>query len=66
MKRIAVLTPGFVADCVETLEEIAGQNKDFFLEEGGEQFAALPCLNDSDEGMDVIEHVVRRELVGWV
>ncbi|ESR26455.1 Ferrochelatase, protoheme ferro-lyase [Lutibaculum baratangense AMV1] len=66
VKRIAVLTPGFVADCVETLEEIAGQNKEFFEEEGGEHFAALPCLNDSEEGMDVIEHVVRRELAGWV
>ncbi len=66
VKRIAVVTPGFVADCVETLEEIAEQNKEIFLEHGGEKFAALPCLNDSDEGMRVIETVVRRELGGWV
>ncbi len=66
VKRIAVITPGFVADCVETLEEIAQQNREFFEEEGGEQFAAIPCLNDSEEGMDVLEHVVRRELQGWI
>lgn len=66
IRRLAVVTPGFVADCVETLEEIAGQNREFFEHEGGEHFAAIPCLNDSDEGMDVIETVVRRELAGWV
>lgn len=65
VKRLAVITPGFVADCVETLEEIAGQNREFFLHEGGEQFAAIPCLNDDAEGMEVIEAVVRRELAGW-
>ncbi len=65
VKRLAVVTPGFVSDCVETLEEIAGQNREFFEHEGGEQFAAIPCLNDSNEGMDVIETVVRRELAGW-
>jgi len=66
VKRLAVVTPGFVADCVETLEEIAEQNKEFFLEHGGEEFAAIPCLNDSEEGMRVIEAVVRRELGGWI
>jgi protoporphyrin/coproporphyrin ferrochelatase len=65
IRRIAIVTPGFVADCVETLEEIAEQNKEFFLEHGGEQFAAIPCLNDSEEGMRVIEAVVARELSGW-
>jgi len=66
VKRLAVVTPGFVADCVETLEEIAEQNKEIFLEHGGEHFAALPCLNDSPEGMRVIETVVDRELAGWI
>lgn len=66
VKRLAVITPGFVADCVETLEEIAQQNREFFEEEGGERFAAIPCLNDSEEGMSVIETVVRRELSGWI
>ena len=66
VRRLAVTCPGFVADCVETLEEIAGENAEIFHEHGGERFAAIPCLNDSDEGMRVIEHVVRRELQGWV
>jgi protoporphyrin/coproporphyrin ferrochelatase len=66
VKRLAVVTPGFVADCVETLEEIAGQNAEIFHEHGGEKFAAIPCLNDAAEGMRVIETVVRRELGGWI
>ncbi|MCX5572295.1 ferrochelatase [Kaistia nematophila] len=66
VKRIAVVMPGFSADCVETLEEIAGENAEIFKHNGGEHFAALPCLNDSPEGMAVIEHIVRRELLGWV
>lgn len=66
LKNLAVVTPGFVADCVETLEEIAIQNGENFRAGGGENFAALACLNASAGGMDVIEHVVRRELSGWM
>lgn len=65
-KRIAVINPGFVADCLETLEEIAVAARETFLEAGGEQFAHIPCLNDSADGLDVIEQVVRREIQGWV
>ena len=66
VKRIAVLNPGFVSDCLETLEEIAEQAAESFLHNGGEKFAHIPCLNDSPEGMAVLEAVVRRELSGWV
>jgi ferrochelatase len=66
VKRIAILTPGFVADCVETLEEIAQENKEIFLEHGGEKFSFIPCLNDSDAGIGVLTHVIKRELQGWV
>ncbi|RIY00904.1 ferrochelatase [Aureimonas flava] len=66
IKRIAVLNPGFVSDCLETLEEIAGEAGDIFREHGGEHFSHIPCLNDSEGGMDVIEHMVRRELGGWI
>jgi protoporphyrin/coproporphyrin ferrochelatase len=66
VKNIAVITPGFSADCLETLEEIAGENAEFFHHEGGTNFAAIPCLNDSTEGMEVIRQVVMRELKGWV
>jgi ferrochelatase len=66
VKRIAVMNPGFVSDCLETLEEIAGQAAESFHRNGGEKFAHIPCLNDSADGMRVLETVVRRELMGWV
>ena len=66
VKRVAVLAPGFVADCLETIEEIGVENRDFFLEAGGERFARIDCLNDGEGGMTVIENVVRRELQGWI
>ncbi|HLP66616.1 MAG TPA: ferrochelatase [Rhizobium sp.] len=66
VKRIAVINPGFVSDCLETLEEIAGEAAESFHEHGGEKFVHIPCLNDSPEGMRVLEKVVRRELQGWV
>jgi ferrochelatase len=66
VKRIAVINPGFVADCLETLEEIAVMARDSFLEAGGTDFAHIPCLNDGAEGMAVLEAVVRRELKGWI
>jgi ferrochelatase len=66
VKNIAVCMPGFTADCLETLEEIAVENAEIFKHNGGENFAAIPCLNDSVKGVRVIEHVVRRELMGWV
>ncbi len=66
VKSIAVVTPGFAADCLETLEEIAGEGGEIFHENGGESFAFIPSLNDSEEGMAVIETIVRRELAGWL
>ena len=66
VKKLAIIAPGFSADCVETLEELSGEAGEFFEENGGEQFAVIPCLNDSDYGMDVIEKLVRRELSGWI
>jgi protoporphyrin/coproporphyrin ferrochelatase len=66
VRRVAVVMPGFSADCLETLEEIAQENAEIFKHNGGEQFAAIPCLNDSDAGMDVIRQLVLRELQGWI
>jgi protoporphyrin/coproporphyrin ferrochelatase len=66
VKNIAVITPGFSADCLETLEEIAMENAEIFKHAGGENFAAIPCLNDSPPGMAVIRDIVSRELKGWV
>jgi ferrochelatase len=66
VKRIAVMNPGFVSDCLETLEEIAGEAGEIFHHNGGEKFVHIPCLNDSEGGMNVLETVLRRELQGWV
>jgi len=66
VKNLAVVTPGFSADCLETLEEIAVENAHIFKQNGGENFAAIPCLNDSEAGMAVISHLVLRELQGWI
>jgi ferrochelatase len=66
VKNLAVITPGFSADCLETLEEIAMENAEIFRHAGGENFAAIPCLNDSQGGMAVIRDIVVRELKGWI
>jgi ferrochelatase len=66
VKSIAVVTPGFSADCLETLEEIAVENAHLFKKHGGKNFAAIPCLNDSGPGMLVIWQLALRELKGWV
>jgi ferrochelatase len=65
VKNLAIVAPGFTADCLETLEELAGENAEIFHHHGGENFAAIPCLNDSAAGMQVIAHIVQRELKGW-
>jgi ferrochelatase len=66
VKNIVVMTPGFSADCLETLEEIAVENARAFKRAGGENFAAIPCLNDSEAGMLMIWQLAMRELKGWV
>lgn len=66
VKRVAVLTPGFVSDCLETLEEIGAELRHSFLAEGGENFARLDCLNDSEDGLRALETIARRELSGWL
>ncbi|HEX5600253.1 MAG TPA: ferrochelatase [Hyphomicrobiaceae bacterium] len=66
VKKLLLIAPGFTADCLETLEELEVENREIFMENGGEKFTYVPALNASPEGMRVIEHVVRRELMGWV
>ncbi|APG62119.1 ferrochelatase [Sphingorhabdus lutea] len=65
-KNIAIFAPGFSVDCLETLEELAIAGQEQFLEAGGEKFAYLPCLNDSDIGMEMLVKLLRRELSGWI
>lgn len=65
-RRLAVAAPGFSADCVETLEELAIAGREQFEEAGGEDYAVLSCLNAGDEGMAMLEELARRELAGWI
>ncbi|HEY4548021.1 MAG TPA: ferrochelatase [Pedomonas sp.] len=66
VRSVAVLAPAFSADCIETLDELAVENKELFLHAGGEAFSYIPCLNASEGGMAVLETLVRRELAGWL
>jgi protoporphyrin/coproporphyrin ferrochelatase len=66
VKNLVVVTPGFSADCLETLEEIKVENARMFMRHGGENFAAIPCLNDSEAGMLMLWRLAMRELKGWV
>jgi ferrochelatase len=66
IKRIAVATPGFSADCLETLEELGIRGRETFVRAGGTDFALLDCLNDSPEGSAMLEHLIHRELAGWL
>jgi len=66
VRNIAVVTPGFAADCLETLEEIALRAKEVFLRQGGENFAYLPCLNASAEAITLYQRLMSRELSGWI
>lgn len=65
-KHVAVITPGFAADCLETLEEIAIQNKEIFLSHGGNQYDVIPCLNASQTGINMLTTLIKQELQGWV
>jgi protoporphyrin/coproporphyrin ferrochelatase len=64
--RVAITAPGFSADCLETLEELAIRGRDTFLAAGGTHFAYLPCLNDSAEGIEMLRSIIGRELEGWL
>jgi len=66
VRNIAVVTPGFSADCLETLEEIALRAKEAFLSAGGEKFAYLPCLNASPDAITLYQRLIGRELSGWI
>jgi ferrochelatase len=66
IKRVAVAAPAFSVDCIETLEEIAITGREQFEHAGGERYAYIPCLNDTDLGMEMLEIIVRRELQGWI
>ncbi len=63
--KVAIVAPGFSADCLETLEELAIRGRESFMAAGGTHFAYLPCLNDSAPGIEMLRSIVARELEGW-
>lgn len=65
IRKVAIVTPSFLSDCLETLEEIAIEGRETFLAAGGTDFAVLPCLNDNSDAIDLIEHLASRELTGF-
>lgn len=65
-KKVVVVSPAFISDCLETLEELAMEGREEFLDAGGEAYSVVPCLNDSEAAIDVIEDIVRRETAGWI
>ncbi len=66
IRKVAIVAPGFSADCLETLEELAIRGRDTFLAAGGTDLAYLPCLNDSEAGIVMLRSLIRRELEGWL
>ena len=66
VKNLLVVMPGFAADCVETLEEVAIGLRGIFLKNGGKNFATIPCLNDSPDSIGMLASIVRNELQGWI
>src|SRR3546814_1932883 len=66
VRSVAVIAPGFAADCLETLEELAIRGRDGFLAAGGERFAYLPCLNAGVAGVRMLKILLSGELAGWV
>ncbi len=65
-RNIAVVAPGFSADCLETLEEIQRELQQAFMASGGQRFAYIPCLNASSIGIDMLQRIITRELQGWI
>ncbi|CAN5473740.1 ferrochelatase [soil metagenome] len=66
IKNLIVIMPGFSADCVETLEEVGIGLRETFLHHGGENFATIPCLNDSAPSISMLAAITRQELQGWI
>jgi protoporphyrin/coproporphyrin ferrochelatase len=66
VRRLDVVCPGFAADCLETIEEIDGLNREIFEHAGGERFRFVPCLNDRDDHLDFLAALVERQLAGWI
>ena len=64
-RSVQIICPGFSADCLETIEEIGMENRDYFLDAGGERYEYIPCLNAEPEHIDTLVARIHDELAGW-
>ena len=65
IKNIHIISPGFSSDCLETLEELEEENKEYFMESGGESYNYIPCLNDNEDHIDVFVNLIKKHIQGW-
>ena len=65
IKNIHIISPGFSSDCLETLEELEEENKEYFMESGGENYHYIPCLNDHDDHINVFVNLIKKHTQGW-
>ena len=65
IKNIHIISPGFSSDCLETLEELEEENKEYFMESGGENYHYIPCLNDHDDHINVFVNLIKKHIQGW-
>ena len=65
IKNIHIISPGFSSDCLETLEELEEENKEYFMESGGENYHYIPCLNDHDDHIDLFVNLIKKHIQGW-
>ena len=66
IKNIAVVAPGFISDCLETLEELNAEARELFIENGGQNFEYIPCLNDNKHSIKLLNQIIKTNLLGWV
>lgn len=66
IRNIAVVAPGFMADCLETKDEINHEYRELFLTEGGKEFSYIPCLNDHPLALKLLKNLIFQEIQGWV
>ena len=65
IKNIHIISPGFSSDCLETLEELEEENKEYFMESGGESYNYIPCLNDNEDHIEVFVNLIKKHIQGW-
>ena len=65
IKKIHIISPGFSADCLETLEELEVENREYFMKAGGEEYDYIPCLNDNPLHIEMIVHLLHKHTQGW-